>query len=268
MKRLRDVASLSAAALLLTACTPTPDALEKALQDNPELLQQAVARQLAEHPEAVFAAIEQDPEGFIAAAGKAQQEQRRLAQQRQLDEAFANPLEPAVEADRVIFGNPDAPVTIVEYSDFECPYCSRVNPTVQKLMTDYGDKLRVVYKHLPLGFHKLAMPAARYFEAIGLQDPAKARAFHDALFANQKAFAEGGEDYLRQTAEGLDVDMARLAADLESEQVTARIAADTAEAQQFGIRGTPGFLINGVPLNGAKPYAEFQIIIDRHLAEG
>jgi protein-disulfide isomerase len=262
------IAGVIALAALAAACSPTPEAVGKVLKDNPELLRQAVAAQLAGDPEALFAAMEQHPEAFMAALNKAAAEQKRLAQQRQLDDAFANPKTPAIAADRVIFGNPAAPITIVEYSDFECPYCSRANPTVQQVMSHYGDKVRVVYKHMPLSFHKMALPAARYYEAVGLQDPAKARAFHDALFANQQAFAKGGEDYLKQTAAGLGVDMARLAADVTSEQVAARIQADSAEAQSFGIRGTPGFIINGVPLSGAQPFAAFQAIIERHLAEG
>jgi protein-disulfide isomerase len=168
----------------------------------------------------------------------------------------------------VIFGNPEAPVTIVEYSDFECPYCARVNQTIIKILDEYDERVRVVYKHLPLQFHDLAKPAAQYFEAIGLQDTEKAKAFHDALFNNQQIFTQQGESYLRRTALELGVDLERLRDDLKSTQVAERIDADVAEAQGFGFQGTPGFLINGVPLSGARRYAEFQAIIDRHLAEG
>jgi protein-disulfide isomerase len=92
--------------------------------------------------------------------------------------------------------------------------------------------------------------------------------FHDTLFSNQQLFVQQGESYLQQAAGELGVDMERLDRDLASPRVVERINADVAEAQGFGFQGTPGFLINGVPLSGAKPYPEFQAIIDRHLAEG
>ena len=133
-------------------------------------------------------------------------------------------------------------------------------------MAQYGNKVRIVYNPLPLAFHKMAMPSARYFEALAMQKPDQVKAFHDTLFKNQKALKEGGEAYLEQTARQLGVDPGQLAQDLDSERVNSRIQTDTAEANLFGINGTPGFLINGVFLRGAQPYAEFKKIIDRHLA--
>lgn len=250
-------------ALLLGGCTPAPESLELVLRENPQWLSGVVEEQLTSNPEILFSIIEQNPEAFMTAANNAVQEQKRLAQARSMDEAFANPRTPEIEVGRVIFGNPDAPVTIVEYSDFQCPYCAKVSPVMVRLMEDYGDQLRVVYKHLPLEFHDLALPAARYFEAIGLQSPALAKAFHDNLFENQQAFASGGEPYLETAARQLGVDIVRLNKDLHSGLIDKRIAADTAEAHSFGITGTPGFLINGVPLTGAQPYAAFQRVIDR-----
>jgi protein-disulfide isomerase len=252
--------------LPLFACSPPHDSIDKYLQDNPEVLEDAIEQHLTKHPETLFIAIEQNPESFMAAAHKASLEQKRQRRQQQLDEAFANPKTPEIVSKRVIFGNPDAPVTIVEYSDFQCPYCAKVTPTLTKVMTDYGDRVRLVYKHMPLDFHDLSKPAATYFEAIALQDQEKAREFHDALFDNQQAFSQQGESYLQQTAQGLGVDMEKLSQDLQSDQVTARIDADIAEAQAFGFQGTPAFLINGVPISGARPYEEFEAIIDRHLA--
>lgn len=263
----KRLALIAVSLCLLAACSPSND-VGSYLEDNPELLRQTVAQYLADHPEAIFVAIEKQPEAFMATAKKAAQEEQRLARERQMDAAFANPQQPKIDAGRVVFGNPKAPITIVEYSDFECPYCARVNPTIAKILDEYGEQVRVVYKHLPLNFHDLAKPAAEYFEAIGLQDPAKAKAFHDTLFNNQQIFTQQGQAYLHQVATELGVDLERLDNDRASTQVAERIDADLAEAQGFGFQGTPGFLINGVPLSGAKPYVEFQAIIDRHLAEG
>lgn len=250
---------------LLCACSPSPEAIKDTLAENPEILEEAIRLNIEQNPESFFNAIRSNPEAFLAAASLAGQERQRLAEKRQLDEAFANPKEPEINPDRVIFGNPEAPITIVEYADFECPYCAAVNPTIDRILAEYGTQVRVVFKHLPLGFHKLAKPAAEYFEAIALQDPAKAREFHDALFSNHQALVHGGEAYLEQTALDLGVNAHLLAQDLASEDVARRIEADVSEAGKFGIGGTPGFLINGVPLSGAKPFEAFQKLINRHL---
>ncbi len=253
-------------AMLLAACSPAPESLEQTLRGNPAWLNEVIEQQLASNPQILFRVIEENPEAFMSAANHAVQEQKRFAQERSMDEAFANPKTPSVAGGRVIFGNPEAPVTVVEYSDFQCPYCAQVSPVVKQLLTNYGDQVRVVYKHLPLDFHDLAVPAARYYEAIGLQDPARARAFHDKLFDDQQALTQGREVYMEATARELGVDMDRLTTDLDSEMVSQRIEADTSEARSFGISGTPAFLINGVALSGSQPYANFQAIIDRLLA--
>jgi protein-disulfide isomerase len=259
---------LSGMVLLLCACSPSPQAIKDTLTENPEILEEAIRLRLEQNPELLFDVIRSNPETFIAAANFAGQERRRLDRKRQVDESFANPKEPEITYDRVIFGNPDAPVTIVEYADFECPYCAAVNPTIDKILEEYGPQVRVVFKHLPLGFHVLAKPAAKYFEAIAMQDPAKARAFHDTLFNNHQALVQGGEAYLQRTAQNLDVNLEQLAHDLASEEVSRKIEADVSEAAKFGINGTPAFLINGILLSGAKPYENFQGLINRHLAAG
>ncbi len=99
-----------------------------------------------------------------------------------------------------------------------------------------------------------------------MQKPELSKQYHDIVFKNQKALKAGGVDYLKQAAQQLGVDMDRLAQDLNSAAVAQRIQADMAEAQKYGIQGTPGFLINGVSLRGAQPLPEFKKIIDRHLS--
>ena len=95
---------------------------------------------------------------------------------------------PVIEDSRVIVGAKNAPITIVEYSDFECPYCSRGFATVKQLLSEYKGQIRFVFKHLPLDFHPLAKPAALYYEAIALQSHEKAIKFHDKIFENQNVF--------------------------------------------------------------------------------
>ena len=134
-------------------------------------------------------------------------------------------------------------------------------------MQEYGDKVRVVYKHLPLSFHTHALIAAQYFEAIAIQSPKTAYKFHDTLFENQNALKSGGKKFLAKTAKKLGVNMKKLEKDLNSKAVMATIQADIEEANGFGFQGTPAFMVNGVSLYGALPYPAFKQIIDRHLSE-
>lgn len=252
------VTLIASVAVALTSCAPSSKQLKEAIEKDPSI---------------VFVAIEKHPDQFLEVVNKAAQEAQKRAQEKSMadegkkrDEEFASPLQPVVEDGRVIFGKADAPVTIVEYSDFECPYCSRGYQTVKQVMKEYEGKVRVVFKHLPLDFHPKALPASKYFEAIAMQDHKKAEKLHDAIFENQGDLKTKGEDFLKATAKKLGVDMKKLEKDLASEAVMARINADMEEAKKFNFSGTPGFLINGVSLRGAYPFPEFKAIIDRHLA--
>jgi protein-disulfide isomerase len=257
MNNIKFVVTASVA-LAITACAPSAKQLKEAVEKDPSI---------------VFSAIEKHPDKFIEVVMKAQQEAQKVAGERaqeeekkQRDEEFANPLKPEVQEGRVIFGNKAAPITIVEFSDFQCPYCSRGYQTMKQVQKEYGDKVRIVFKHLPLDFHPLAMPAARYFEALGQQDPAKAEKFHDMIFENQGMLKDKGEGYFKEAAKKTGADMKKLEAALKDEKIQARIDADMEEARKFNMSGTPGFVINGVSLRGAYPFPAFKEIIDRHLA--
>lgn len=256
MKKLLFV---TAAIFALGACAPSSKQLKEAIEKDPSI---------------VFVAIEKDPEKFIEIVNKAAQDAQKKAQEKMMadeskkrEEEFANPLKPVIEDDRVIFGKKDAKVTIVEYSDFECPYCSRGFNTVKQVLNAYKDDVRVVYKHLPLDFHPKALPAAKYFEAVAKQGHDKAEKFHDIVFQNQAELRSKGEAFLKDAAKKAGADLKKVEKDLADESVMKRIETDKAEAEKFQFTGTPGFLINGVSLKGAYPFEEFKTIIDRHLGK-
>ena len=256
--RILSTLTVTLTSFLFAACAPSAKQLKEAIEKDPSI---------------VFVAIEKDPAKFIEIVNKAAQDAQKVgAEKAQEDEKksrqaeFTTPLQPVIEDGRVIFGNKDAPITIVEYSDFQCPYCSRGFQTVQQVKKEYGDKVRIVFKHLPLDFHPLAMPAARYFEAIAKQDPKKAEKFHDTVFENQGQLKDKGEGYFKEAAKKMGVDMKKLETDLKDEGITKKIATDMEEAKKFNMSGTPGFIINGVSLRGAYPFPSFKEIIDQHLA--
>lgn len=249
---------LAGLGFILTSCAPSAKQLKEAVEKDPSI---------------VFAAIEKDPEKFIEVVNKAAREAQakgaeKAAQEEngKRDEEFKNPLKPEIDENRAIWGPKDAPITLVEYSDFQCPYCSRGYQTIQEVKKAYPGKIRFVFKHLPLDFHPLAMPAAKMFEAIAKQSVEKAYKFHDLVFENQGELNSKKEAFLKDMAKKAGADVKKMEKDMEDPGIAERIAKDTAEAQKFGISGTPGFIINGVSLKGAYPFPEFKTIIDRHLA--
>ena len=253
----KAIVLLAGLGFALSACTPSPKQLKEAVEKDPSI---------------VFAAIEKDPEKFIdvvnKAAREAQQKGAEKAAQdegKKRDEEFANPLKPVIEEGRASEGPKDAKITIVEYSDFECPYCGRGYQTLREVMKAYPNQIFFVFKHLPLDFHPKALPAAKYFEAVARQSAEKAYKFHDLVFENQGDLRSKGDAFLKDSAKKAGADMKKLDKDLADPKLMDRINADMEEAKKFNFSGTPGFLINGVSLRGAYPFSEFKSIIDRQL---
>ncbi len=166
-------------------------------------------------------------------------------------------------ADSPSRGPADAQVTVVEFSDFQCPFCGRVTPTLDQVEKTYGDDVRIVFKHLPLRIHPNAPKAHAAAEAAKLQG--KFWEMHDLIFANQRELTE--EKFIAH-AQQLGLDVERFKKDLASSEVAKRVEADVAEAARLGVTGTPGFFINGRFFSGAKPFSEFKRMIDAELKKG
>jgi protein-disulfide isomerase len=255
----KNIALLGFLGFVVAACAPNPKQLKEVIEKDPSI---------------VFVAIEKDPEKFIEVVNKAARaaqekgaEKAASEESSKRDEEFKNPLKANIDEGRAIHGPASAAVTIVEYSDFQCPYCSRGYQTIKEVEKTYGDKVRVVFKHLPLEFHPKAMPAAKFFEAIARQSAEKAYKWHDLIFENQAELGSKGEEFMKASAKKVGADLKKIDKDLADPKLMERINADMEEAKKFGFSGTPGFLINGVSLRGAYPFPEFKAIIDRHLSD-
>ena len=162
--------------------------------------------------------------------------------------------------DSPVKGNAAAPVTVVIFSDFQCPFCSRVEGTIKELEAKYGKDVRFVWKDNPLPFHDKAEPAARAGIAAAAQG--KFWQMHEKMFANQQAL--GLED-LKKYAGELGLNMAKFDADMNAPSAAASIKEDQALATRLAARGTPHFFINGFRLRGAQPAPKFIELIDREL---
>ncbi|MCP3104428.1 thioredoxin domain-containing protein [Myxococcus sp. K15C18031901] len=157
-------------------------------------------------------------------------------------------------------GPDTAPITIVEFSDFQCPFCSRAIGTVDEVMKEYDGKVKLVFRQFPLDFHKEAQKAAE--ASLCANDQGKFWEMHDKLFASQSALQV---DNLKKYAGELKLDQAKFDKCLDSGEKAATVKSDMADAQKVGVTGTPAFFINGIMLSGAQPIDEFKSIIDAEL---
>lgn len=157
----------------------------------------------------------------------------------------------------IMKGDPNAPIVVVEFSDFECPFCQRFFNDAYKGLMDYVERGEVlfVYRHLPLSFHPNAMNAAIAAECAREQDEEKFWEYHDTLFANMQAMSVTD---LKKYAADLGLDTEQFNSCLDSQKYKSQVEADAQYAQSKGLSGTPSFLINGVPLVGAQPLAAFE----------
>ncbi len=224
--------------IFLLGCKPTPQDLEKAvgdyLQKNPKVFQEVV----------------QD-------AMKAQRPQR--APELPLEDKIKNAIKVDVGS-APTKGPENAPITIVEFSDFQCPFCSRVVPTMNQLIKSYPGKIRLAFRQNPLPFHKDALSSAK--AALAANEQGKFWPMHDLLFENQKDLSD---DNLRKLAKKIGLDMSKFEKDWKSDKFDAQIMKDINFAKNNKATGTPAFFINGVLVSGAQPINNFKVVIDRLL---
>lgn len=159
-------------------------------------------------------------------------------------------------------GRSDAPLTLVEYGDYQCPHCGRAHPVVKALQRHFGAGLRLVYRHFPLEQHRHAEPAAEAAEAAGAQG--KFWEMHDLMFENQQAL---DRDSLRGHARKLGLDVVRWEADLEERVFARRVQEDILSGIESGVRGTPTFYMNGFRHDGSADEATLIELISQLLRE-
>jgi protein-disulfide isomerase len=160
-------------------------------------------------------------------------------------------------------GSTQAPVTIVEFSDFECPYCSRLNATLKEVEKNYGDKVRLVFRQFPLGMHPHAQKAAEASLCAGEQG--RFWEMHDSLFQEPQKLSP--ED-LKARAAKLGIDKAGFNACLDSGKHAEKIKNDVRAGTRAGVTGTPAMFVNGRFINGSVPYGDIAKVIDEELGAG
>jgi len=212
----------------------------------------------------------------ISALDEYIQDQQNAAQKQAAKASEPKIITADLSDDDAVEGDSDAKVTIVEFSDFQCPYCSKFyTDAYQDILKDYINtgKVKLIFRDLPLDFHPGAMPAALAAECARDQGGDEAYfKMHDKLFADQKTiFADTSKEAmdkaLKNAANQIGLNASAFASCYDSKKYQSEIEKDKNDAAKVGITGTPAFVINGTYISGARPYATFKAAIDKALEE-
>jgi protein-disulfide isomerase len=243
-----------------------------------ELVRQEAEKGASVGDEELLAFYEENKErmGEVAFEEVKPQIQRHLQQQRQQTagaeyleglranasvEVYLDVPRVEVEAKGPSLGPDDAPVTIIEFSDYQCPYCRRAEPVIQQVLEQYPSQVRFVFRHYPLErIHPLARGAAE--AAACANEQGRFWEFHSKLFASD---AEFDADSLRQYASDVELDLEPFQACVDERRFQADIEADLAAGREAGVAGTPAFFVNGIPMKGARPLDAFVAVIEKEL---
>jgi protein-disulfide isomerase len=205
--------------------------------------------------------------GAIAANNPPTQQvaQNNPTDQQPTDQQPNQPSQPPKAVDEAkdhIWGNKNAKVTLIEYSDFECPYCARHFDTIKQIQQTYSKDVRIVFRHFPLSFHPNAQKAAEASECAGAQG--KFWEMHDKIFEANKA-GKMSVDQWKQDAKDLGLDTNKFNKCLDSGAMASVVSADQAEGSAAGVGGTPATFVNGELIEGALPFESFKAKIDAAL---
>ncbi len=201
-------------------------------------------------------------ENYFRKKQEDRQQQQAKAEQEEMESQFKNPVKVDVGSSPVK-GNPNAKITVVEFSDFQCPFCKRGMEVMYDLLKEYPNDVKVSFKNLPLPFHPQAKPAA--IASLAAKQQGKFWEMHDELFANQERL---GDELYVELAGKLGLDVEKFKKDLLDPKIAAEVEQDAALATKLGVSGTPGFFVNGVQVKGARPLPYFKEIVERWKKQG
>ena len=230
-----------------SAATPSYAASATVTTDNfAELLRET----LQKNPDLLLSVLRENSEAVLDIAQEGSNQKRHKALLTQWKAELGQTKDVDVK-NRPFRGAADAPVTIVAYSDFTCPYCQQGAATMEKVLKENQGKVKYVFKHFPLEATGTARLAAEYHVAAARQDAELAWKFYDLLFERRADVLKLGEPAIAAAAKDAGLNMKKLAADVKKKDVRAEVDADIAEGQKLGVQGTPYFLINNLVARGA-----------------
>jgi protein-disulfide isomerase len=231
--------------LLFTGCASvTEESLYSAMKKNPQKFMQAL-RETAE------------------AAQKVEMESMVNERDAQMEKDLKNPRPVIVDNARLIFGNANAPVTIVKYADFQCPACRMGYLTLEEIKKKYAEKIKVIHKNIPLPMHPQAPLAAEIYESMLIVDKNLAKKFYNKAYETLGQW--GSDDKVWKMAQGLGIKKSVVVKEIAKGVVEKRLQEDLDEHQRLGFQGTPMYMVNGVAMEGAPNFQQMAAVIEKVL---
>ncbi len=229
-------------------------------QSDEELVK-TLKRIFKERPDLIINVLRDNSELVldIAQEGSTKRRKRNLEAQWRKDMEVSKDVE--LEG-RPVLGPSDAPITVIEFSDFTCPYCAQAAANLKKIMDAYGNKVRLIFKHTPLSGGPTSILASEYVIAAGFQSHEKAWKLYEACFAKRDELIATGEAFLKDEANKLGLDVVKLARDAKNKKTKEILEQDLADAKKLDVEGTPYFLVNNAIVRGALPLELFRTVFD------
>jgi len=225
------------------------------------MLRQAVRK----HPEIVLDALREHSETVLDIAQQGSHIRRKKNMENQWREELTQP-KSVITANRPVLGFESAPVTIIAFSDFTCPYCQQAAEVLDRTLQARPQDVKLIFKHMPQGKDSPARLASEYFVAASLQNDQAPWILYKIFFAEPEKLSAETQDFTAKAAEHAGLDMKKLAADLKSKKINEIIEEDMADAKKLHVEGTPFFLVNNLTVRGAVAYDLFNAAIDMALA--
>ncbi|CAK7043325.1 MAG: hypothetical protein DELT_02923 [Desulfovibrio sp.] len=259
-RRILCLVALVALPAVSTAAAPAQNAVPVTDHNIAEVLRQA----FRDHPELVLDVLRENSITVLEIAQKGSQERQYKAMRAQWQEDLK--VKRNIRYNRPFIGPEKAPVTIVAYSDYTCPYCADAAETVLQVIAARKSSVRFMFKNYPRRDQPLARLASEYVTAAFVLDPEKAWAYHDIVFAGQMRLLKEGEGFLRAEALALGYNLQKLGAEAKGRKVKTIIDEDIAEALEIGVPGTPFHMVNNLSVRGGLPLPAFLEAVDTALA--
>ncbi len=234
-----------------------------AAQSDAELITQ-LQRIFADRPDLVLSVLRNNSEAILDIAQDGSTKKRKRTLEAQWREDMKNKKNINIEG-RPVWGAKDAPVTIVEFSDFTCPYCAQAANTLAQIKKAYGDKVNLVFKHTPLSASPIAIIASEYVIAAGFQSEVKSQRLYEALFFKRSELLERGEAFIKEEAKEIGLDVKELVKKAQSMETKKILEQDLNDGRELGVEGTPYFFINDIVIRGALSGELFKAAIDMAL---
>lgn len=226
-----------------------------------ETLTNAIEKVLQERPDLVLDILRKNSEAVLDIAQQGSNLRRKHNLETQWKEDMKKPKQVRLEG-RPVWGTRDAKIKIVAFSDFTCHFCEQASKTVDKLLNEFPNDINLTFKHMPLDEKGPGGTASAYFIAIAQQDEKKAWEFYKKMFAHRENLLAGGEQFIKNTAKELNLDMKKLEKEVKGKRVKEIMAEDQEDAQKLGVEGTPYFLVNNLVVRGALPPELFRNAIE------